>query len=377
MTLGLPTPRLRTLVIALATLGGAIYLSASQSTDPENSAERPPKRVVTGTVDTAADHRELRFSGVTRAADRARVAFSLGGRVLDRPVDVGDRVRAGDVLARLDSLEARNAVAGAEGQLAELAARRAQAERDVARAQALLDSKAATAEEVEKTRAGLDAVEAAEASAEARLREARRLLGETVLEAPFAGTVTEVHFEPGEYAVPGRPVVTLAGDGAVEVEVEVPESVVSRIAVGDTVAAHLPTFGLDTLEATIESVGRAAAGPGRLFPVIARLPESSGGSTSPVVGATAELVLSLTRDAALTVPVEAVIDPGGRRPAVYAVGEDGRVAKVRVDVGTLLGDRVVVTLAEGFEDALVPGDRVVVGGQRGLLDGERVEAVAR
>ncbi|MEM8931650.1 MAG: efflux RND transporter periplasmic adaptor subunit [Acidobacteriota bacterium] len=369
MTLGPAMSHVRTILITVITLGGAIYLSASQSATPDD-VDRPLKRVRVATVDQATEQRELSFSGVTRAVDRARLSFALGGRILERPVEVGDRVRRGEALARLESFEAQNTVAAARGQLAELAARRAQAERDLARAEALRASKAATIEEVEHVRAGLDAVEAAEASATARLREAERLLGETVLDAPFDGTVTAVHFEPGELATPGRPVVTLSGDGDLEVEIEVPESIVSRVAAGSTVTVRIPTLGEtgDAIDATVDSVSRAAGGAGRLFPVTVRLSAASG----VVVGATAEVRLALAQDAALSVPVEAVIDPGGRQPAVFAIADDGRVTKVRVEIGALLGQRVVVTAPE---TRLAAGDRVVVGGQRGLLDGESVEVV--
>ncbi len=359
--------RYRNLLIGLATVAGAIYLSAD-SEPLASDTGRAIKRVRAVEVEAATERRELRFSGVTRAARHARLAFSIGGRVVARPVDVGDRVSKGQVLARVDSLEIQNAIATARGALAEIAARRSQVERDLERTRRLVEAKAATEEELEKTRAGLDAVQAAEDAARARLRETERLLGETGLEAPYSGTVTEVFFEPGEYASPGRPVVTLSGDGDLELEVEVPESVVPRIEKGDEVVVAVPLLGR-TVAGRIDSVGRAAAGPGRLFPVVAKIPEASG----MVVGATAELVLALESDDALAVPVEAVVNPGGRRPAIFRVvasSGSARVDKVLVEVGTLLGARVTVS-ADG--QSLGVGDLVVVGGQRGLLDGEAVE----
>ena len=361
--------RHRNIVVGLATFIAAVYMTGvSEPAVSSDSREAPIKRVETGRVDSASSQRDLRFSGVTRAVERARLAFSLGGRIVARPVEVGDVVAKGSVLARLDGLEVENAVAGAQGALAELQARRAQAERDAERARKLLAAKAATAEEVEKVEAGLQALRAGEDAATARLREAERLRDETRLKAPFSGTVTEVFFEPGEFVSPGRPVLVLSGDGDLEVEVEVPESVVPRVAEGDSVSVVLPHQGPEPFDATVESVGRTAAGAGRLFPVVARL------ASDPrlVVGATAELRISLTSDQAIAVPVEAVINPGGRQPALFKVveAEGGhRVEKVRLEVGALIGDAVVV------EGDLSPGDRVVVGGQRGLLDGEPVEPV--
>ena len=169
-------PMLRLLVVA-ATLAGAIYLSAESQIRPADAQEvQDAKRVRTALVETASGSRHLRFSGVTRAAQRARLGFAVGGRLVERTVDVGDRVETGQVLARVEDREVQNAIATARGALAEVAARRAQAERDVQRVAELVQAKAATSEELEKTRAGLDAVAAAEEAAQARLDETERLL---------------------------------------------------------------------------------------------------------------------------------------------------------------------------------------------------------
>ena len=371
--------RYKGLLLAFLTLGAALYLSAdaeraSSDGSREGSTARL-KRVRVAAVEAARDSRELRFSGTTRAARRARLAFSTGGRMVARPVEIGDRVRRGQLLAQLTDRELKNALASARASLAELAARRAQSERDHARARQLAAAKAATSEELERTAAAVDALEAAEAAAAARLQEAQRRVDETRLSAPFAGTVTDVHFEPGEYARAGTPVVTLSGDGEVEVEVEVPESVVPRIAVGDEVELRLPVLGRDRVAGRVKSVGRTAAGPGQLFPIVASLAADAAGQDVGA-GATAELVLRLTSDRALALPIEAVVNPGGRRPAVFRVAGTGagehRVEKVAVEVGTLLsgtgGPAKVIVRAE-----LEAGDLVVTGGQRGLLDGETVE----
>jgi RND family efflux transporter MFP subunit len=379
-------PYLR-LLVAAATLAGAIYLSAESQIRPADAQEvQDAKRVRTARVETASGSRQLRFSGVTRAAQRARLGFAVGGRLVERTVDVGDRVEEGQVLARVEDREVKNAIATARGALAEVAARRAQAGRDVQRVTELVQAKAATSEELEKTRAGLDAVAAAEEAASARLDETERLLEETTLLAPYAGTVLETLVEPGEHVVPGRPVVSLAGRGDLELEVEVPESVVLRLREGASVDVIVPFLG-ESFPGKLHSIGRSAAGPGRLFPVVARL-----AGDRLVAGATAELTLSIDSDQALAVPIAAVVNPGGRSPSIFRVdgpdeddndgtASDTHVSKVRVEVGSLISgsddnnngsseDRVTVTPLEGF--TLEPGDRVVVGGQRGLLDGESV-----
>ncbi len=364
------------LLLAFVTLGAAVYLSADaeraqgDGTRGESSARL--KRVRIAAVEATHDSRELRFSGTTRAARRARLAFSTSGRVVARPAEIGDQVGRGQLLAQLTDLELMNARATARASLAELSARRAQSQRDLTRAEQLAAAKAATGEELERTAAAASALEAAEEAAGARLKEAQRRLDETRLKAPFAGTVTDVHFEPGEYARAGTPVVTLSGDGEVEVEIEVPEAVIPHIAAGGSVDLRLPVMGDGAVAGSVKSVGRSAAGPGRLFPVVATFPADA----EVPAGATAELVLRLTSDQALALPIEAVVNPGGRRPSVFRVtgtaGNEPRVEKIAVEVGTLLGTAVgpVRVIVRGDLQA---GDLVVTGGQRGLLDGEPVE----
>ena len=307
------TRRSKSLWIALLPLGAAIYLSAdlerpSRESAPKSSAETM-KRVKVAAVEAAQDRREMRFSGTTRATHRARLSFSVGGRLATRPAEVGARVQPGQLLAKLDDLKLSNGLATARATLAELSARRTQSERDYTRVSRLAAAGAATSEELEQTSAAVDALRAGEEAAQARLQEAQRQVAETRLVAPFAGTVTEVHFEPGEFARVGTPVVTIAGADEVEIEVEVPESVISRIATGDDAQIRFPVLGDATVVGRIKSVGRTAAGPGRLFPVVASLE-----ADHMVVGATAELVLELANDHAMTLPVEAVVNPGGHRP---------------------------------------------------------------
>ena len=85
--------RTRSLLLAFLTLGTALYLSADAERAQSDGSERSPavrlKRVRVAAVEIARDRRELRFSGTTRAARRARLAFSTSGRVVARPIEIG------------------------------------------------------------------------------------------------------------------------------------------------------------------------------------------------------------------------------------------------------------------------------------------------
>ena len=352
-----------TLIVGLSVLAVAAALSARPDGAASGAGPRTVRaRVVrVAPVEIGAAEREVRLPGVTRAARRATVSFTVPARIARRPVEVGDRVRKGQVLAVLDDREFRNAELAARAAVAELGARREQARRDLERNERLAAARAATGEELEQTRAAAAAHEAGHAAATVRLEESRRLLREGVLTAPFDATVTAVHLEPGEWAGPGAPVVELSGSGAVEVEVEAPETVRARIATGSPVTVELPFLGAATT-GRVTAVAGAASGPGGLFPVVVALDPAPG----VIAGLAADVVLTLEAQPELTVPLGAVIDPGSARPSVFRIA-DGVARRVPVQPGRVVGDRLAVR-AELFAD-----DLVAVSGHTSLADHDSVE----
>ena len=187
--------RRTTILIGTMFLGLAVVLWARPAAEePFANAEAARLRTVrVAPVERIEAGREARLPGVTRAARRAALAFTIPARVAVRPVEVGDRVRAGQLLARLDGEEYLLAERSSRAALAELEVRLAQARRDEARVASLAAARAATAEELEQARAAAGATQAAHDAARARLDNAARLARESELRAPFAGTVTAVH----------------------------------------------------------------------------------------------------------------------------------------------------------------------------------------
>ncbi|MDY7092984.1 MAG: efflux RND transporter periplasmic adaptor subunit [Acidobacteriota bacterium] len=360
--------RLLAPIIGIALLAIALPLAL---TSRATSVEAPPiatKRVEVAPASTADVARDLRFSGIVRAERHAELSFPLGGRLVRRPVDLGDRVRAGQVLAELDLRQTANALESARAALAEVEARRMQTQQERQRVERLAASGAATAEELEQVTAAAEALEAAKAAAQARLEDARRMGDDSVLIASFAGTITEVRMEVGEYAGAGKTVMVVSGDGPLEVEVGVPEGLVTQLEPGSDAEARLPFAEDRTVPGTVRSLGRAAAGAGNLFPVVVALGEPQG--VAP--GMTAEVLLTSRTNDSVTVPLAAILNPGGSRPRVFRLIDDGAeeiVQQVAVRVEQLTGERVAV------RGELEPGDLVVVSGHGGLLDGDTVEVV--
>lgn len=380
--------RLLPLVIGAVLLVGAVALSRSAddtAVAPAETADRAPGvRVATVAAATEAAADRARFSGTVRSARRARLSFEVGGRLAERAVDIGDRVRSGQVLARLDAVELTNASAAAEAAAAEVRARLDQQIRERDRVEELFAANAATREEREQAGASVATLTAARDRADAQLAETRRRRSRAVLTAPYDGVVTDVPAEPGEYLPVGRTVLEISGDGRLEVEVGVPESMlaaVESLGEGARVEVALPFAGSSpdgrTVFGRLRSVGRSTAGPGRLYPVVVDLGIADGARVASGMAAEVLLPSFGAADSAsgqdgslLTLPLDAVINPGGREPAVFVVREaDGppTVERLAVEIRGWR-DRHVLATAAG----LAAGDRVVVAGQSALTPGGAV-----
>ena len=184
------------------------------------------------------------------------------------------------------------------------------------------------------------------------------------MKASFDGAVNAVFFEPGEFVSVGQPVLQISGTDELEVEFEVPETLIDRFDQGRQVTMELPFLGSRVVSGSVVHVGDAGGQPGALFPVEVRIQAADG--LRP--GLTIELVLPTAETPSLVIPLAAVLDPGAGRPRVFRV-TNGRVEPVFIQIGQLLDDQVEV------HGALDAGDEIVVTGVSGLTPGQQVEVL--
>ena len=213
-------------VAAMAVAAGVAAVASGESKPTADAAADPtvegaPRVVEVETAQLQEHSRSALFHGLTQPSDHTVLAFTVGGRMQARPVEVGTRVKRGDLIARLDAKPLRNARDAAKAQLAEVQARAAQLRREQERARGLLEAGAATEQQVEQANTGADAVDASKYAADVNVRETKRRLSETVLRAPFDGEVTAILAEADQVVAAGTPVVRLTGRDRVEVELQV------------------------------------------------------------------------------------------------------------------------------------------------------------
>src|SRR5688572_9532552 len=194
----------------------------------EKEAVRP---VIVAVVEAGAGARTLTYSGVVKPRIESAVGFRVAGKIVERAVNVGDRIEVGQVIARLDETDLILAENSAKAAVASAKSRRDVASDNLERAKALLPKAIISQAAYDTRRNELDAAVAALDSAEAQLRQAANAVSYATLKAEKAGIVTAVTAEPGQVISAGQAVITLADAGETEVAIAVPETDSGRLLV--------------------------------------------------------------------------------------------------------------------------------------------------
>jgi RND family efflux transporter MFP subunit len=240
------------------------------------------------------------------------------------------------------------------------AAQRERAEDEYKRAKTMFEAKAIPENDFNKAGTGVRLARAQEAMA-------RKKLQDTRLTAPMSGMLARRGIEPGEQAGPGLPVFTIAQIEPAQVRVGVPESEVSRIAVGERATVTIPSLKGASFAGRVRLVGIASDPGSRTYTAKIEL-SNSGHRLRPGMIAEVRIDGSESIDA-LTIPAEAVVrdESGVLRVFVYEA-KSLRAYSRRVSIGAAYDQEVEVREGVG------PGDMVVIGGQHRVREGSRVAA---
>lgn len=336
----------------------------------EKHAEAPrPVRVAQVRYDKEPERN--RYVGTVQGRREVDQAFRVGGKVVQRRVDVGQAVREGDVIALLDENDYRLAEEAARQQALASQALARQAESDRKRLAALkADGSVSAADEERADSNARTALAAAEADAK-KLELARNRLAYTVLRASQAGVVTAVKLEPGQVVGEGQPVVSIASQGEPEIVVDVPEDQLEWFK-GARYRAALARAPQETFEVVLRELSPQAAAQtrtyrARLRPVAPRaLP----------LGATAALFVESQARAerVAAIPAAAVTQLAGG-PAIWTVspGKAGTTGAVRLLPVAVHGYRNEEVLVSGPQG----GELVVVAGVQKMAPGLKVAVPAQ
>lgn len=209
-------------IVSVLLIASAGFLTSCSQQEGGGEAEPRHVRVVT------VESKQLVSGGAVTGEIQARVqsdlSFRVGGKIVERTVDVGDHVKAGQVLARIDAEEQEADLAVAQANLEAAVAQRIQAELAFSRQQKLFDTQVTTRSSLDQAQEALSTAQGSEASAEAQLGTAKDTLSYTELRAEQDGVITARNAEVGQVAQAASAIFTLAQDGPRDAIFEVVET---------------------------------------------------------------------------------------------------------------------------------------------------------
>lgn len=349
----------------LAWLAGVVLVGLLAGCSKPEPAQEPIRSVKTMTVGTQSGEFEAEYAGEVRARHESRLGFRVGGKLLERPVDVGQRVRAGQLLARLDATDYQLAAQAAQAQVQAVQTQRDLAAADLRRYSDLKAQGFVSGAELERRETVLKAAQASLEQAKAQGSAQANQKAYTTLVADKSGVVLSVEAEAAQVVAAGQVVVRLAVDGPREVVVSVPEQRLASLRVGQAAHVRLWTGG-PTLPAVVREVAAAADPVSRTYALRLALKNPAD---VPALGATAYVTLErapLAAPALIKLPTTALFQQG-QGSAVWLYDAANNTVRIRpVVVATADGNQAVIA------SGLTGGEQVVVAGVHVLTEGQTV-----
>lgn len=339
-------------------------LVACSRPEPAPEPLRAVKLLTVGPQSLQAQHE---YAGEVRARVESRLGFRVAGKIVQRPVELGQRVQAGQVLAQLDPQDYQWAAQAAQAQVTAAQTQQELAAADYRRYARLQEQSFISGAELQRREATLKAAQATLAQAQAQASVQGNQTRYTRLLSDVAGVITGIEAEPGQVVAAGTPVVRLAHDGPRDVVFAVPEDKVAMLRSGQAVQVRPWAQGRPPLSGRVREVAASADPVTRTYAVKVGLE----GVDVPPLGATVYVVpqsLSRAGVSAITVPTTALLQQGESTGVWVYDAATGSVRLQPVQIATADGNAAVVAsgLSAGMQvvstgvHVLSPGQKVVV-----------------
>jgi membrane fusion protein, multidrug efflux system len=363
-------------------LATVLFVGACSKPEPAAKLELPrPVLIHIAKSTDGLTQPSLSLPAETRARIETRYGFRVGGKVSQRLVAVGDKVAAGQLIAKLDPQDLAPAISAQQAQINATKTEISLAQADLTRAKDLRDKNFVSQSQVDRQQAVLDGAKARLGANEAQLKQALNGAEFQFLRAEKPGVVLAVEAEVGQVVAAGQAVIRVAQDGPRDIVVNVPETSLKQAASSSAWSVQIPSTGNQAFSATLREISPIADPASRTY----TLKLSLNGQYAVPLGATAvvqPLVLPVTQGAqaatvtpaVFMVPINALYSKDGK-PNVWLVdssgasagNKEGVVRLVPVATGGLTDDSVRIT--SGIKN----GDKVVIAGANLLIAGQKVK----
>jgi RND family efflux transporter MFP subunit len=347
----------------LVTLPLLAVAACSESNSAPPPVERPVRTV---TVERRAVSEPIFMTGHIRPREEVNLAFRTDGKLLERRVAVGDEVKAGQVVARIESQNEVNALRSAEADLAAAQASLTQAQRAEGRQRELLTKGFTTRTQYDQAQQQFQTAQAQVDSAGARLRSAQDRLSYTELRADATGIVIARGAEPGEVVRAGQMIVQLARGGEKDAVFNVPAQLMMLRGVPTNPVVEIAMTDNPEIKTTgtAREIATQADAATRTFPVKIALNDPPAEMR---LGATVTGGIVLTSPPVIEIPATAVTRLEGK-PAVWVVDPDSKTVDLRT-IQVLRVEPSSVIVGDGLRD----GELVVTAGVHVLRPGQKVK----
>jgi RND family efflux transporter MFP subunit len=353
-------------VFAMSVACGRNNAHTSSGAAASGAAAPEPIAVTTAAVTAAEEPITIAATGTFTAAESSNVSPQVSGQVIATPVNVGDTVRTGDVIARLDDRDARARLAQATATLQQAQANAANAKAQRDRSASLVQTGDISAGDFQTLTTQAATANAQVAQDQAQVTVAQQQLNETVIRAPFRGHVSARPIAAGEYVTNASTIATIVRVQPIKLELQIAEADAAKIDLGNAVTAQVASHPDREFSGKVTAKNPALNPESRALTVVAEF-RNDDLALSPGMFASAALHLPRTQQV-LSVPKAAVFTPPGSPSAQVFVVQDGNARLRVVQAGQPRGD--LVPIASGLE----AGDRIITNNQDKLFDGQPVIA---
>ncbi len=348
---------------AVSILSAAVLaLSGCSEEKAETKAiVRPVNVVEIAAIDTS---RTLSYSGTVRARTEMNLGFRVNGKITERLVDIGQRVKSGDLLARIDPSDYELALTSAKASLDATERQVETTELARIRAEQLFAKNVSPKSQLEQATLGYNQAVATRDSARSALDQAKNQVSYTNLKSDQNGIVTAINADIGQVVGSGTPVVSVAVDGEKEVLVAIPETDIAQFKPGKVVTVGFWSDAALMLQGKVREVAGSAEPQSRTFAVRISLPNDPNvllGMTAGILAAAADT------QQLVSIPLSALAKKDDQ-PIVWTVDRSAETVHSRpVTVADFTNDGV--RIAEGLK----PGDVVVTAGTQFMTEGMKVK----
>ncbi|MBN9024594.1 efflux RND transporter periplasmic adaptor subunit [Kaistia nematophila] len=347
--------------IAAVLFVAAPILAACQRESEAEAPEVRPVRTVVAAREKVGE--TVVLTGQVQAQNEASMAFRIGGRMIERPVNVGDHVEAGQLLARLDPVNELNALRSAQAALAAAQGQLTQARNAYGRQEHLLRNGFTTRANYDQAAQAQQTAQAQVDDAEAQLEIAHDRVAFTELKADVSGTITARGAEPGEVVQAGQMIVQLARRDGRDAVFDVPAQVLRAAPADPIISVRLTDDPSVSAVGRVREVAPQANAQTRNFPVRVGLDNPPA---ALLLGSTVTGTMVMDSSPVIAIPATA-LTTSEQNPAVWIVDPATSTVSLR-NVDIVRHDPATVVVSQGLDT----GEIVVTAGVQALHPGQKV-----